>query len=220
MAPPPRRPVGGGLALVATALFGGGMLGGNALVLASSATADGALRAGAAVTGAGTYRLSAIATALSAAGVLLLVAAARPTSNDVPQQEIGGAAGGTVAVAAAGAAGAALLLLAGLRYAGPDVAPTADGSEADLLAAMASACSFAAFVALGIALIARPGPAGAVRVLGRVAGACCALGPLAAAAAGAADTGAGYGVALASTAVGVLLVVGWGASLAVRGRRS
>ncbi len=191
------------------------MVGGNALVQLSTSGSDDVRRVGATVTDAGTYRLSAVATALCAAGVLLLLSAARP----IRSRDAGDDAASTVAFAAGAAACAALLVLAGLRYAGPDVAPAPDGSEADLLTAMASACSFAAFVALGLALLARPGPDGAVRVLGRVAGACCALGPLAAAAVGAADDGAGYGVALASTSVGVLLVTGWGLSLAVRGRQ-
>lgn len=214
MAPPYRRPSGRGLALLATALFGGGMLGGNALVQRSTTPSDGATAVAETVTAAGTYRLSAVATSLAALGVLFLLAAARPRPPD--DDATGGA--DTVAVGAGGAAFVALLLLAGLRYAGPDLT-SPGGADADVLAAVSSACSFAAFVALGTALLARPGPHGAVRVLGRVAGACCALGPVLAATVAAADAGAAYGVALASTAVGVLLVSGWGLSLAVRGRR-
>lgn len=205
MTRPHERTPGTALALAGAVLFGAGMVGGNALVQLST-TGGSQLRER--ITAPGGYRLSAVAAAAAAVGVLLVVAAA--------VQVVTTTAARFVATAAAGAAGAALLLLAGLRYAAPELVDDTSGAAiSPVFSALMSAGAFAAFVALGLALLAAPGPAGSVRMLGRAAGGCCLLGPLLAAVVSAADPGAGYGVALASTALAVLLVAGWGLSLAV-----
>lgn len=194
-----------GGAVLGALLFGGGLVGGNALVrIASVSGADDVTQ----LSDPGTYRLSAVATVAAACGVLLLSSAAA---------RAGGAAAGDTgrgATASGGVAAAALLLMAGVRYAAPDLAQDAPDVAVAVTTAATSACAFAAFVAIGVALLVAPGPAGSVRVLGRAAGGCCLAGPLVAAVVSALDAGAGYGVALTSTGLGVLLVTAWGLALA------
>lgn len=200
MTQPSQSAPGHRVALLGAVLFGTGMVGANTLVQLGAP--GGALGAAAP---AGSLRLAAVATAAAGLGVLLLTAAA---ATQMP-------AGWSrlTSTAAAGAAASALFLLAGLRYAAPElIAPSTEGSG---MAAATTACAFAAFVALGSALLVSPGPPGAVQGLGRAAGACCAAGPLLASLVALADEGASHGLAVASTALGVLLVTGWGLGLAV-----
>ena len=194
-------------AAVGAVLLGGGLVGGTALLRASGTGAVGDLEQ---VGDPATYRLAAAATVAAAVGVLLLVSVAGRCAQGVAR---------SVATAGAGSAAAALLLLAGARYAAPDLARDLPDVAPALLRGVPSACAFAAFVALGVGVVAAPGPTPSVRGLGRAAGACCLVGPTAAAIVGAKDPGAGYGLALASTAIGVLLVTFWGLALALSLRR-
>ena len=206
----PDEPVAGPAArwaAVGAVLLGGGLVAGTALVRVS---VTGAVSDLGQIGDPATYRLAAVATVAAAVGVLLLVAVAAGSAHGLAR---------TVALAAAGSAAAALLLLSGVRYAAPDLARDLPDVAPALTAGATSACAFAAFVALGLGVVAAPGPTGSVRGLGRAAGACCVLGPTAAALVAAADAGAGYGLALASTAIGVLLVTLWGLALALALRR-
>lgn len=192
------------IALLGSGLFGPGMVGATTLVQLGGT--GGAPDTG---TTAGSLRLAAVATAAAGLGVLLLAAAA---ASQTP-----GNSSRRASTSAAGAAAGALFLLAGLRYAAPE--PISPGTDAAGLAAATTACAFAAFLAMGLAVLISPGPPGAVRGLGRAAGACCAGGPLLAGVVSIADEGASHGLAVASTALGVLLVTGWGLGLALALRR-
>lgn len=192
-----------GVAAAGALLLSGGLVGGTALVRASVSGALGDLEQ---VGDPATYRLAAVATVAAAVGVLFLVGVSAGYATGPAR---------TVATASTGSAAAALLLLAGVRYAAPDLAADLPDVAPALVTGATSACAFAAFVALGLGVVAAPGPTGSVRLLGRGAGWCCLLGPTAAALVGAADPGAGYGLALASTAIGVLLVTAWGLALAL-----
>ncbi len=196
-----------GFAATGALLLGGGLVGGTALVRAS---VDGAVGDLEQIGDPATYRLAAVATVAAAVGALLLLGVSAGSARGLAR---------AVATAAAGSAATALLLLAGVRYAAPDLAVDLPDVAPALTTGATSACAFAAFVALGLGVVAAPGPTGSVRVLGRAAGGCCVLGPTAAALVGARDAGAGYGLALASTAIGVLLVTAWGLTLAVSLRR-
>lgn len=196
-----------GFAAAGAVLLGGGLVGGTALVRASANGAVGDLEQ---IGDPATYRFAALATAAAAMGVLLLVGVSAGSAHGLAR---------TVATAAAGSAATALLLLAGVRYAAPDLAADLPDVTPALTTGATSACAFAAFVALGLGVAAAPGPTGSVRLLGRAAGGCCVLGPTAAALVGVGDAGAGYGLALASTAIGVLLVTAWGLALALVLRR-
>lgn len=194
-------------AVVGAVLLGGGLVGGTGLVRVSVTGTVGDVER---ITDPATYRLAAVATVTAAVGVLLLVAVAARCAEGAAR---------SLAVGAGGAAAGALLLMAGVRYAAPDLARDLPDVAAALTTGATSACAFAAFVALGVAVIAAAGPTPSVRGLGRAAGACCVLGPTAAALVAAVDAGAGYGLALASTAIGVLLVTAWGLALALSLRR-
>ncbi len=196
-----------GWAAAGTVLLAGGLVGGTALLRVPGSGAVGDLEQ---VSDPTAYRLAAVLTVAAAVGVLLLVTVAGRCADGAAR---------SVATGGAGAAAAALLLLAGARYAAPDLTGDLPDVAPALLAGATSACAFAAFVALGVAVVAAPGATPSVRGLGRAAGACCVLGPTAAALVAATDAGAGYGLALASTAIGVLLVAAWGLALARSLRR-
>lgn len=192
------------MALFGAVLFGPGMV--AATTLAQLADRGDPLGGG---TPSASLRLAAVATAAAGVGVVLLAGA---SAGQAPGRSLR-----LAATSAAGAAASALFLLAGLRYAAPEL--VGSGAYASPLAGATTACAFAAFLALGVAVLLSPGPPGIARGLGRAAGACCAGGPLLASVVSVADEGAGHGLAVAATALGVLLVTGWGLGLAVDLRR-
>lgn len=196
-----------GLAFTGAGLFVVGTVGSAALArLGTESTGFFRER----IANAGAYRLSGLLGVATAFAVLLMIAAAhRWVSSPVRW---------TVAAVASGASVSLLLLAAAVRAVAPSYAFDTREAYGQGMASIMAAATTAGLMALGVMVLATPGPPGTTRSLGRAAGAVLLGGQLIVIAASAADQGWGFGLSIVFGLLSTLLVVAWAAALGSHAR--